>query len=96
MLAVLEDALDCYQKYAFARDVHGRQLFDESNDWIVSSNRAWFFSFENICETLGINPEYLRRGLESWRTRISDPSPAGRSTPKVDPRKPESSLQAVG
>ena len=93
MLAVLEDALDCYQKYAFARDLHGRQLFDESNDWITSSNRAWFFSFENICETLGINPEYLRRGLESWRTRISDiPPRAARSAPN----KPESSLQAVG
>jgi hypothetical protein len=67
MLAVLEDALDCYQKYAFARDGHGRQLFDEANEWITSGNRVWFFSFENICETLGINPEYLRRGLENWR-----------------------------
>jgi hypothetical protein len=67
MLAVLEDALDCYQKYAFSRDGHGRQLFDEALEWINSGNRAWFFSFENICETLGINPEYLRRGLESWR-----------------------------
>jgi hypothetical protein len=67
MLAVLEDALDCYQKYAFSRDGHGRQLFDEALEWINSGNRAWFFSFENICETLGINPEYLRRGLETWR-----------------------------
>ncbi len=97
MLAVLEDALDCYQKYAFARDVHGRQLFDESHDWITSSNRAWFFSFENICETLGINPEYLRRGLETWRTRPTDlPPRTTRSASKVDPSKPESSLQAVG
>jgi len=69
MLAVLEDALDCYQKYAFAKDTHGRQLFDEANEWITSGNRVWFFSFENICETLGINPEYLRRGLEHWRVR---------------------------
>lgn len=71
MLAVLEDALDCYQKYAFARDGHGRQLFDEANEWISSGNRVWFFSFENICETLGINPEYLRRGLENWRGCMS-------------------------
>lgn len=67
MLAVLEDALDCYQKYAFARDGHGRQLFDEACEWIGSANRDWFFSFENICETLEINPEYLRRGLDRWR-----------------------------
>lgn len=67
MLAVLEDALDCYQKYAISRDGHGQQLFDEANQWIASNDRGWFFSYENICETLEINPEYLRRGLVSWR-----------------------------
>jgi hypothetical protein len=96
MLAVLEDALDCYQKYAFARDVHGRQLFDESNDWIGSSNRAWFFSFENICETLGINPEYLRRGLESWRSRFSDAQPRVARAEKADPASANSIFQAFG
>ena len=35
--------------------------------WIASNDRGWFFSYENICETLEINPEYLRRGLETWR-----------------------------
>ena len=67
MLAVLQDALDCYQKYAYIKDGQGRQLFEEANEWVNSGNRVWFFSFENICETLGINPEYLRRGLETWR-----------------------------
>jgi hypothetical protein len=67
MLAVLEDALDCFQKYAAARDGHGQALFEEAHAWIASEDRAWFFSYENICETLEINPEYLRRGLESWR-----------------------------
>jgi len=67
MLAVLEDALDCFQKYAAARDGHGQALFDEAHAWIVSNDRGWFFSYENICETLEINPEYLRRGLETWR-----------------------------
>ena len=28
------------------------------------------FSFENISETLDINPEYLRRGLAAWRQRL--------------------------
>ena len=67
MLAVLEDALDCFQKYAAARDGHGQALFEEALAWIGSNDRGWFFSYENICETLEINPEYLRRGLESWR-----------------------------
>ena len=36
MLAVLEDAIDCYQKYAHARDPRGRQIFDESREWVHS------------------------------------------------------------
>lgn len=65
MLAVLEDALDCFQKYATSSDGQGQALFEEANTWICSADRSWFFSYENICEALGINPEYLRRGLDS-------------------------------
>src|SRR5262249_29989513 len=67
MLAVLQDALDCYQKYAFARDTHGRQLFADANDWISCQDRDWYFSFENICETLEISPAYLRQGVQQWK-----------------------------
>lgn len=67
MLAVLEDAIDCYQKYAFVRDPRGRQIFDESAEWVMSGDRTWLFSFENICDTLDINADYVRRGLEGWR-----------------------------
>lgn len=70
MLAVLEDALDCFQKYAFARDSHARQLFVESHEWIHSPDREWPYSFENICETLEINPQYLRLGLDRWKRQV--------------------------
>ena len=69
MLAVLEDAIDCYQKYAYARDPRGRQMFDEANEWVSSGDRTWLFSFENICDTLEISAEYVRRGLREWRER---------------------------
>jgi hypothetical protein len=71
MLAVLQDALDCYQKYAFAKDSHGRQLFSDADGWISCEDRDWYFSFENICETLEINPNYLRRGVQEWRRQIA-------------------------
>lgn len=93
MLAVLEDALDCYQKYAFSRDGHGRQLFDEALEWINSGNRAWFFSFENICETLGINPEYLRRGLETWRGNGAVPNIP--PPPSLKPGGPKADASAM-
>ena len=93
MLAVLEDALDCYQKYVSAGDGQGQQLFEEANTWITCSDRGWSFSYENICEALEISPEYLRQGLERWRTGIlSVPRRAARPV-----SKPEAAgIRAVG
>jgi len=94
MLAVLQDALDCYQKYAFCTDGQGRQLFADADGWISCEDRNWYFSFENICETLEINPNYLRRGVQEWRRqRRGEPRPAAREKHDV-PRTAD--LVAVG
>jgi Arc/MetJ family transcription regulator len=69
MLAVLRDAVECYQKYALARDPRGRFEFDEAQRWIDSSDRDWPYSFENICDVLDIDPLYLREGLERFAPR---------------------------
>jgi hypothetical protein len=67
--------------------------FDEALKWIASNDRGWFFSYENICETLEINPEYLRRGLETWRHDVAAGTrPGPRSAPKVEPPQ----FQAAG
>jgi len=70
MLAVLENALDYYQKYILANDRAGRALFEEAADWIACTSDEDLFSFENISETLDINPDYLRRGLAAWHKRL--------------------------
>jgi hypothetical protein len=67
MLAVLEDAIACFQKYVFSRDGKGRMLFQEAEDWVLDTNSDWLFSFGNVCETLGFSPEYLRQGLAQWK-----------------------------
>jgi hypothetical protein len=82
MLAVLEDAVECYQKYALARDPRGRLLFEDACDWIQSGEREWPFSYENICEVLGLHPEYIRRGLSKWRQQKS---PVKRTAARIMP-----------
>jgi hypothetical protein len=67
MLAVLEDAIACFQKYAFARDRNGKVLFQEAEYWVQDSNSHWPFSFANVCEILGLAPDYLRQGLGQWK-----------------------------
>jgi len=66
-IAVLQDAVDCFQKHLRARDRKARQLFLDAEEWICSDDRSWPFSFENICDLLQINAEYLRRGLAAWK-----------------------------
>ena len=63
MLAILEDAVDCFQNKVFAQSVKGRRLFQEAEKWIVEVDGDWVFSFENVCETLELNPAYVRQGL---------------------------------
>jgi hypothetical protein len=69
MLAVLEDAIACFQKYVLARDGKGKLLFQETEEWVLDGNGDWLFSFANVCDTLGFDPEYLRRGLLDWKAR---------------------------
>jgi hypothetical protein len=92
MLAVLEDAVECYQKYALARDPRGRLLFDDACDWIESAERDWPFSYENICEVLGLNPEYIRRGLSKWRQQKS---PMKRTTARIMPLLERRAAEAI-
>jgi hypothetical protein len=68
MLAVLEDGVACFQKYVAARDGRGKRIFRETEEWVLEEPNEGLFSFANVCETLGFNADYLRRGLMSWKT----------------------------
>jgi hypothetical protein len=82
MLAVLREAVDCYQKYALARDARGRAMFAGAADWIESTDREWPFSYENICEVLGLEPAYLRGGLSKW---CQHKTPSARRPARIEP-----------
>jgi hypothetical protein len=69
MLAVLEDAIRYYQDNWFSRNSKRKRIFDETEEWIVTADSDWVFSFVHVCETLGLSPAYLRRGLLRWKQR---------------------------
>ena len=71
MLAVLDNAIECFQKYVLAQRERERRLFREAEEWILERNSDWFFSFENICETLELYPDYIRQGLLCWKEASS-------------------------
>lgn len=57
MVAMLEDAIQCYVSPA------GRMRADAEN-WFHSPSRRPVFSFCVVCETLGLDPDAVRRAVE--------------------------------
>jgi hypothetical protein len=63
LAAILEDAVQEYRKYSRAHDPNGKKRFREAEEWIMCGGNDWIFSFDNVCDLLGLDPEYVRRGL---------------------------------
>jgi hypothetical protein len=67
MLAVLTTAISDYLR---ARGCHGRGRSDEVGAWINNKSPACgVFAYEEICESLGIDPDRLREQLRSLESR---------------------------
>jgi hypothetical protein len=66
MRAVLEDALQCVAKQFSHRGRRPQRLAREAEAWFFADDEHWPFAFVNICAVLGLDPEYVRRGLTRW------------------------------
>ncbi len=60
MIAILKDAVECLEKYRGARSSSGRSHYQNALEWVEDNSTDWLFSFTNICDLLGFDPEYLR------------------------------------
>ncbi|KKU52728.1 MAG: hypothetical protein A3G60_01480 [Candidatus Ryanbacteria bacterium RIFCSPLOWO2_12_FULL_47_9c] len=78
MLAVLEDGIDCFMKYASSQYPSDREVFKEAYGWIMLSNERWLFSFENICLILDMDAGHIREGLLGWLRRQGLSPPVGK------------------
>jgi hypothetical protein len=66
--AVLEGAIRSFCQCAGSRGVRSQQLFQETAEWFASHDVTWPFAFENICDALAIEPDWVRRLLARWRS----------------------------
>jgi len=73
MLAVLQTVLDDCRGRA-AQRVPGREApldpraYLQAKAYLESNDRTWPYSFENICEAVGLDAEGIRRQLAAGRT----------------------------
>src|SRR5262245_15159842 len=66
MVAVLESAVHDFQRYHWATQRRGQRLFREAQEWLTSGDQTGIFSCGAICHAVGIDSEYLRKGLAAW------------------------------
>ena len=69
MLAVLVDAVNIIHSCRGNGSVRKRGLYNEAHEWIFTRGSGKTFSFENVCDGLGIEPEMLRRRLSETNDR---------------------------
>lgn len=65
MAALLSDGVEAYVSSV----VSGRKRdgkYQEICAWVETKDYAYVFSFDNVCECLGIDPDYLRLGLARY------------------------------
>ena len=79
MLAVLSDAIECYWKHQKSAKRSAIRLYQDAKKWIFADDDSLPFSFKDVCETLELEPSYIRRGILA----------AGRTAPAVgNPDRP--------
>ena len=60
LLAMLEDAIQKVLEHGVAKP---GELRSEPERWIFTNDRRAPFSFVNVCETLSLDPEWIRQKL---------------------------------
>ena len=73
MIAILKDAVECLEKYRGSRTSVGRCLYQGAIEWVEEDSTDWLFSFMNICDFLGFDPQYMRQVLLKRENRNNKP-----------------------
>lgn len=63
MFAILDDAVHSLQSYRLSKNRARRDEYDAAKAWVEATDVDWPFSFENICDCLGLDAEFFRDRL---------------------------------
>jgi hypothetical protein len=63
MIAILADAIRCYQRNVDAGTLANRSEFMEAQDWLFKERDNGPFSFDTVCYVLATDPGLLRNRL---------------------------------
>jgi hypothetical protein len=84
--AVLEDALTCFQSQFMTEGHRVQREAQEAEQWFLSEDSHWPFSFVSVCAVLGLEPEAIRQRLKRWSH--SHPTMPQKKIRRSDARQP--------
>lgn len=85
LCAILVDAIVRFRRLLPAAHAAARRELVEIERWIRSNDRTWPCSFMNVCETLDLAHEPLRRAILGWRERDTENERVVRRRLRVHP-----------
>jgi hypothetical protein len=88
MVAMLVDAVRCFQTKFETRQSARRQEFAEVRSWIFSDADDGPFSLRAVCDALEIDPKAIRNGLARWEEeRLAGQKPRMIRRPALQSRR---------
>lgn len=81
MWAVLVDGVESFRRTAHSRLPRDREEYVETMEWLCATDWESVFSFVNLCETFGFDPQPLRRALLTWEANGAAMGPKQRFRP---------------
>lgn len=84
-LALIEDAILTVRVTDGVRTARAHRLAAEAWAWLASRDASHPFAFENVCDYLGLDPSWIRRGLTRYAARrtTGTATGAGSSRPRT-------------
>lgn len=66
MAALLSDGIEAYISHCTSTSTETSRTRSDAQEWVETRDYNYVFSFDMVCQCLGINPEYLRLGLSRY------------------------------
>ena len=83
---VFVDGLKQFRELAEDHICHDSSAMKEEEQWILSDEGEWPFSFVHLCETFGMSPDSVRDALFVWKSHQgATESQAGRKKKPLRP-----------
>jgi len=83
MTAVLRDAIGCFQKHLLDPTHRGQRLFRDAEQWIMAEDAVTPLQFSDVCDLLGLEPDYVRCRLRAWQARQVARAHVGPARPQL-------------